>query len=325
MLKDILDSKSCFKLVCGAGNEDANEVEKLVFVYAKSGAKLFDLSANEDVILAAIEGLKRTGDDITNYHLSVSVGIKGDPHISKSYIDQSLCIKCGLCMNICTNEAIIYENNQYSVNKTRCIGCKKCYEQCKNGAISYHSVSKPIDQLLEPLSKYNISCYELHAIGKDDKETLNNWNILNSYQSELKSICLDRSKIGSEQLIKRVKNCLKNRDDFSTIIQTDGAPMSGGEDDFKTTLQSVATAEIIEKENLPVYIMLSGGTNSRSAELAKLCGIKINGVAIGSYARSIIRKNIKDENFFYNNNIINMAITRARLLVDRTLLFLGKM
>lgn len=30
MLKDLLDNKECFKLVCGAGNEDAEEVENLL-------------------------------------------------------------------------------------------------------------------------------------------------------------------------------------------------------------------------------------------------------------------------------------------------------
>ena len=35
MLKDLLDKKQCFKLVCGAGNEDAIEVLKV----AKSRSK----------------------------------------------------------------------------------------------------------------------------------------------------------------------------------------------------------------------------------------------------------------------------------------------
>ena len=33
MLKDLLEKKQCFKLVCGAGNEDAIEVEKLTYIY----------------------------------------------------------------------------------------------------------------------------------------------------------------------------------------------------------------------------------------------------------------------------------------------------
>ncbi len=52
-LIDILKTRKCFKLVCGAGNEDAIEVEKLVTLYAKAGANYFDLSPRKDVVLVA--------------------------------------------------------------------------------------------------------------------------------------------------------------------------------------------------------------------------------------------------------------------------------
>ena len=39
---------------------------------------------------------------------------------------------------------------------------------------------------------------------------------------------------------------------------------------------------------------MSGGTNSKTSELAHLCGVDFCGVAIGSYARKII-KNTEDE------------------------------
>ena len=45
MLKNLLESKKCFKLICGAGNEDVKEVEKLVALYSKAGCRFFDLSA----------------------------------------------------------------------------------------------------------------------------------------------------------------------------------------------------------------------------------------------------------------------------------------
>ena len=45
MLKDLFVAKKCFKLVCGAGNEDAAEVEKLVALYSLAGCNFFDLCA----------------------------------------------------------------------------------------------------------------------------------------------------------------------------------------------------------------------------------------------------------------------------------------
>ena len=53
MIKDLLESKKCFKLVCGAGHEDAFEVERLVYLYAKAGCRFFDLNASPEIVLAA--------------------------------------------------------------------------------------------------------------------------------------------------------------------------------------------------------------------------------------------------------------------------------
>ena len=38
---------------------------------------------------------------------------------------------------------------------------------------------------------------------------------------------------------------IESREDYTTIIQADGFPMSGGDDNYKSTLQAVATAEIV--------------------------------------------------------------------------------
>ena len=91
----------------------------------------------------------------------------------------------------------------------------------------------------------------------------------------LLSICTSRGKLSDEGLINRITKMIENRAPFTTIVQADGFPMSGGSDDYKTTLQAVATAEIEQNAKLPVYLMLSGGTNSKTAELAKMCDTKI--------------------------------------------------
>ena len=38
MLTELLDKHQGFKLVCGAGNEDIEEVEKLTYIYSLAGA-----------------------------------------------------------------------------------------------------------------------------------------------------------------------------------------------------------------------------------------------------------------------------------------------
>ena len=106
MLKDFLENKNCFKLVCGAGNEDADEVEKLVTIYSKAGCNFFDVCAKSEIVDAAKRGIINSGITEDRY-ICVSVGIDGDPHITKANIDENKCIGCGLCKSICQHEAII--------------------------------------------------------------------------------------------------------------------------------------------------------------------------------------------------------------------------
>ena len=315
MLSDVLRNKKCFKLVCGAGNEDVAEIEKLVYVYSKAGCNLFDLSANLEVIKAAKSGLKKAGIN-TDRYLCVSVGIKGDPHINKAIIDQNSCQKCDACKKICPQNAIFEDALSYNIKKEKCIGCAKCTAVCRYGSITLESVEIDLKEVIPPIIEEGIDCIEFHAITENDGEVYKKWQMLSEMFNGIMSICIDRTKLSDSKLIERISNMTKGRSEYNTIIQADGAPMSGGKDDYKSTLQAVATAEIVQKINLPVYILLSGGTNSKSSELASLCCINISGVAIGTYARQIVREYISAENFWDDSSVQNKAIDSATKLVN---------
>lgn len=325
MLQQVLSSRKCFKLVCGAGNEDAIEVEKLVALYAKAGACYFDLSAKEDVVHAAKSGLHRVipAEHLNNFFLNVSVGIKGDPHVSKASIDPTTCISCGKCKDVCLQKAILEESGIYSINATRCIGCGSCIRECPVTAISTYSQNTPLDDVLPPLLELGIDSIELHAVSDDEEGIAEQWRIINGYFDGILSLCVDRSHLGDVQLIHRIKSLISKRKKFTTIIQADGAPMSGCDDKYETTLQALATAQIVQRANLPVFLMLSGGTNSKTAEMASLFDIPANGVALGSYARMIVRNHIDREDFLSNDVVFNEALVIARKLVDDSLKFMG--
>jgi len=308
MLKDLLETKKCFKLVCGAGNEDINEVEKLVALYSAAGCKLFDLSANEAVINAAKCGLKYSG--VNDAYLCVSFGIAGDPHVNKANINSKKCKKCHKCEKICPQKAV----KDCMVITHKCIGCGKCLKVCS--AIFFITENKDIDEILKSIIKKGIDCIEFHAMGKNEKEIYEVWNKINRVYDGILSICISRNQLSDEKMIKRIKKMIKHRKPFTTIIQADGFPMSGGKDNFKTTLQAVAAAEIVQNTNLPVYLMLSGGTNSKTSELAHLCGIKCNGIAIGSYARKIVKEYIEREDFLQNKEVFDKALNIAKELVE---------
>lgn len=314
MLLDLFKEKRCFKLVCGAGNEDETEVEKLVTLYSKAGCNFFDLCAKPEIVDAAKRGLERAGIKEDRY-LCVSCGIKGDPHVSKANINSEECVKCGKCTTVCLQNAISENSLSYKVNRTRCIGCGKCESVCPKKAISMTSEFKNLQEILPPIIEKGIDCIEFHALGTNEQEVDEKWADINSLYNGPLSICIDRSKLGNEGVLKRINRMLEKRKPYTTIIQADGAPMSGGKDDFKTTLQTVAMAEIFQNANLPVYLLLSGGTNSKSTELATMCGINAGGVAIGSFARKIVREYIDREDFLNNEEIFNKALEIAEQLV----------
>ena len=95
--------------------------------------------------------------------------------------------------------------------------------------------------------------------------------------------------------------------------------MSGNNDEYGTTLQAVATAQLFQNAKLPVYLMMSGGTNTKSTELAKLCGVKPHCLAVGSYARKIIKDYLKLDNLLENETALQEAVKIAKSLIDISL------
>lgn len=310
MLKDILEAKNCFKLVCGAGNEDVEKVKRLVYVYALGGCKFFDLSACKEIVDGALESLKLARAE--DAYIGVSVGIKGDPHSNKAVIDYNKCINCASCEAVCPQGAIHYAK----VKKSKCIGCARCWKVCPRAAISYISEEKKLDEILPPIIKKGVDCIEFHVDGKDENEIFTKWHYINENYNGILSICISRGQLSDKELVDRIKKMIKGKNDYSVIVQADGFPMSGGDDTYKSTLQAVATSEIVQNANLPVYLMLSGGTNSKTCELAKMCGIDYHAVAVGSYARKIVKKYIEREDFWTNHLVIEDAVNVAKSLIE---------
>lgn len=314
MLKELLETKHCFKLICGAGNEDIEEIKRLVYLYAVAGCRFFDLSANGDVILAAKEALDIA--KVYDAYLCVSVGIKNDPHVKKAVIDYDRCVNCGACEEICPEGAIHYAK----VKKEKCIGCGRCWRVCSRAAISYISEEKDLNEVLPKIVETGIDCIELHAMGLNDEEVFSKWKYINDNFEGLLSICTSRGQLSDEAMVKRIEKMLENRKPYSTIVQSDGFPMSGGDDNYKSTLQAVATGEIVQNAKLPVYLILSGGTNAKTTELAKMCDISYHGVAVGSYARKIVRRYVERPDFWTNPVVLNSALEIAKPLIDSVIL-----
>ena len=277
--------KKQFKLILGAGNKDLDEISKIVKVYSLAGADVVDMNPSADVLDKVIVASE------SKMQYCVSYTVSGDIHSQKAVIYNSKCNKCGKCVQICPENAIKFCNDLVILDEKKCIGCEKC----KCSAITYSSDAaqnnwKNFKQLVKT---YPIKIVELHISSKNREEILQKWKYVLDNFDGYYSICINRTFYSNEQLIKMLDEMISMTDKDKVIIQADGAPMTGGENDFKSTLQAVACADLVSK--LGVKIFISGGTNAKTVELANLCELEYEGISVGSYARKIIKNKHFDE------------------------------
>lgn len=372
ILQNLLEEEKCFKMICGAGNEDAPYVKKLALIYTLAGAKILDVSCNIEVIKHAMEGIDMAYKMSTKLNIDIgvrpfimaSVGMPGDHHVRKSYIDPTLCLGCDMCIPVCPTEAIpkdftdnldlfkvlegdfkIEDQSKEIVIKELCIGCGKCGNICpKDDIISYRHNAKELKELLPKCMEAGAETFELHAAVGEHKVTMEEWKLINEINpNNFNSMCLDRLNLGNLQLEHRIEEANKISKK-KIIIQADGYPMSGGENNFNSTLQAVACADVINKKFnmrvnrkgkkegpgkakvsskrtyrpsiLSIPILLSGGTNALSKQLAEQAGVRCNGIAIGTYARDIIEDFVSHKDFYTDINIIKKAYNKASELVN---------
>ena len=106
------------------------------------------------------------------------------------------------------------------------------------------SETTPLEEVLPPLID-KVDSIELHVNSKDINEVYKQWDILQNQFDGILSLCLDRSLMGDIQLIEFIQEMIKNRKPYTTIVQADGCPMGGTDNEASTTLQAIAIAQIV--------------------------------------------------------------------------------
>lgn len=336
-MQRLLATRKYFKLVCGAGNEDAEEVKRLTVLYTLAGSKGLDVSAKVNVVEHCMAGIDlafelapKLGIKLeTRPFITVSVGMPGDHHVRKAFIDLDTCVHCDLCIPVCPTDAI---PSELIVIEDKCIGCGNCSAICpKDDIISYAHNDRELRTLLPQCLNAGAEHIELHAAIADDTSIMDEWQMVSDINPNGHiSMCLDRlhlSNFAFEERVRKAKEIAGDR----LIIQSDGYPMSGGEDDFNTTLQAIATADVLNKKfnmtidkktkklryrsQIKVNQLLSGGTNSLTTVLADQAGVRFQGSSLGTFARKIVKDVISNDDFYDNLEVIKSGYLIAKKLV----------
>lgn len=313
-----LEEGHWFKLICGASFQHLPAVRSLTLAYALAGADCIDVAADPVVIAAAREGIAVAKNLASNQNwrglrqkvapwLMVSLNDGEDPHFRKAEFDSTQCpSNCHRpCESICPAHAISFSDHgdhQPGVIDQLCYGCGRCLPVCPSQLIftrSYVSTPNAIAPLIHELG---IDALEIHTQFDHYKDFQRLWQAIAPYVSQLKLIaisCQDHHHLidylhALYELISPLPCAL--------VWQTDGRPMSG--DIGKgTTRAAIQIARKVLDSNLPGYVQLAGGTNnytvSKLAKTGLLKNIKtqniqssqrnfINGIAYGSYARTLL-------------------------------------
>lgn len=273
--KSFLNSKNCFKLILGANNHDIDAIRHIVKIYHNAGCKFFDISSDAEIFDVVCRQTNNTA------FICISIGVEDDPHFYKCKIDKSRCIKCEKCIGVCPQNAI---NNEYDIIENKCIGCKKCVDICYSDAIDTYKKQKKWDfELLK-----NADCVEFHISTKNKYEIFSKWETLIKNYKGIISICIGRKYFSGQEMIGILGDLIKSCNNY-IIIQADENPMSGGKDDYHSSLQAIACADVIINTYRDIPVFISGGMNSHSAKLAKMFDVDVTGVSVGTYARKLIQ------------------------------------
>ena len=274
-----------FKLICGLGNSDIENIKALVKLYAKAGAWMFDVSP---FALGALnEAIEEIGLDKANFKYCVSIPVEGDIHGKKAKILPDKCKKCGKCTKKCPQSAIC----GFVVNENKCIGCGICKKVCSHGAIKLFDKTDYYDEFKRLLkTNLKLDCVELHASVGDKKLVLKKLKkICKKFKGEI-SLCISRkhfSALDALEIINQAKEIAK--DNAAFYIQADGNSMNGANAQLSSTLECAAFACALKEAGIDEKILiLSGGVNEYTKKLCNELSLSPLAIAFGTYARKAV-------------------------------------
>lgn len=345
-----LEEKQFFKLVCGASLNDLLLIENLSFLFTLAGADVIDLASRADAVLAARKGIQKAikyrqqtidngqhmssgqWSDVCCPLIMASIQVDKDPHFRKVVVNYDKCDLCGACVKVCPTEAFDIRaadsgqqtaggRQQFVYKPERCFGCDLCPKVCHVSALSMAETDPTPVETLQEMVLLGVDAIEFH-FGKNYERLAEIWHSDNKIKALVKDLKLLSFSIGSELLseneIKKTARLCYELAGSGVILQCDGKPMSGsfGKNGNNTDNSSLNVASIIQRENLPVYLQLSGGTTEHTYKNAKNANLDINGVALGSYARKLLMPYLSNLSLLEEKRKLDKAVDIAKRLVN---------
>ena len=270
------------KIIFGAKNTDIQKLKEIIKIYSLAGADIFDVCADGNVIAIAREIIKGI-NPIKKPLICASITLGEDKHSKKAEIAKENCCGCMRCINICPQKTIFLEKNIAKVKQNGCVGCEKCSKICPNSAIRMFYMEQAFENQFYQAKTADY--IEIHTNGNDANLFEVFEFLKNNYAGEI-GICISQNQNTQKKIkiIEKIKDIIFPK---KLIVQADGNSISGFDNNLETTQKAIE--ECKNYQNIEGIILIaSGGTNYKTAELAKKSGIKIDGIAWGSFARKII-------------------------------------
>ena len=157
-----------------------------------------------------------------------------------------------------------------------------------------------IKEDLKLIKNHNFDVFELHI---DHNDSSHIKSILEFITSNLIdrafSINISRTKLSNANMIEIIK-LANEKIKKNIMIEVEGEIATNEKyNESNETIQTISTADIINKQlklkelkYRRIPILLSGGTNSKTAELARKCGVLFNGI---TYTKNFL-KGLKYQN-----------------------------
>ena len=74
----------------------------------------------------------------------------------KPYVEQSVCVGCGMCKRKCAHDAIAITNRKASIDHSKCVGCGRCIGACPVDAVQA-AQDEAFDILNKKISEYTLA------------------------------------------------------------------------------------------------------------------------------------------------------------------------